>query len=275
MRAHLFTPLCLILLLSGCGGLFYYPDNELHVDLSKLNPGPENISFSVQDQKLHGWYFKNGSGKKTRAVILFYHGNGQNISSQFSYLHWILNKPYDFFIFDYEGYGRSTGSPSPENTARDGAAALEWLHQRDPKLPIIVFAQSLGGIVALRNMIDLKGKYPIPLVILDSTFSSYKSIARKKLSGLWFTWPFQWMPWLVLSDGYAPRGEIAKISPVPMVIIHGDADHTVPFSCGEEIFAEAGEPKEFWRVPSGEHTDLFQHEGIKEKFLARIGKALK
>ncbi|MGZ3693479.1 MAG: alpha/beta hydrolase [Bdellovibrionota bacterium] len=275
MRARLISGLCLILLLSGCSGLFYYPDNELHVDLTQLKPGPENISFSAADQKLHGWYFHQGSGKKTRAVILFYHGNGQNVSAQFAYLHWILNYPYDFFIFDYEGYGRSSGSPSPENTVRDGEAAIAWLHAHDPKLPIVVFGQSLGGIVAQRNMIDLKGKYPVPLIILDSTFSSYKSIARKKLASIWFTWPFQWLSWLVLSDHYASRGEIANMAPTPLVVIHGDADQVVPYSCGEEIFAEAGEPKEFWKIVGGEHTDLFQHEGIKEKFLARIEKALK
>ncbi|MGE3262372.1 MAG: alpha/beta hydrolase [Bacteriovoracia bacterium] len=275
MRALLISGL-LIFSLCGCSSLFYYPDRNTYVDAAKLNPAPEDIFFTAGGgEKLHGWYFRQNTGKKTRAVILFYHGNGQNISSQFSYLHWILNSPYDFFIFDYEGYGKSTGSPSPENTVRDGAAALAWLHAREPKLPIVVFGQSLGGIIALRNMIDLKEKYPIPLVIVDSTFSSYKRIARKKLAGLWFTWPFQWMPWLVLSDGYAPRGEIARIAPTPLLVIHGDIDQIVPFASGEELFAEAGEPKEFWKIDGGYHTDLFQHKGIRERFLARIEKALK
>lgn len=273
MRLALFS--AFILSFSGCGGLFYYPDKVLHVDLAQLNPGPEEVFFDVAGERLHGWYFRNASQKKTKAVILFYHGNGQNVSSQFAYLHWILNHPYDYFIFDYAGYGKSTGSPSPENTVRDGAAALAWLHGRDPKLPIVVFGQSLGGIIAARNMIDLKGKYPIPLVVLDSTFSSYRSIGRKKLAGVWFLWPFQWMPWLVLSDAYAPRGEIEKIAPTPLVVIHGNEDLVVPYSCGEEIFAEAKEPKEFWKIDGGYHTDLFQHPGIKEKFLARIERALK
>lgn len=273
MRAGI--SLIFTLFLSSCSGLFYYPDRYLHVDLKKVDPAPEDVNFEVAGEKINGWYFRHASKEKTKAVILFYHGNGQNVSAQFAFLHWILKYPYDFLIFDYEGYGKSTGTPSPEHTARDGAAALDWLHKRNPKLPIIVFGQSLGGAVAMRNVIDLKDKYPLRLLILDSTFPSYRSIARKKMAEAWFLWPLQWLGYLVMSDGYAARGEIGKISPLPMVVIHGDADQVVPYSCGEEIFAEAGQPKEFWKIDGGLHTDLFEHPGIKEKFVARIEQALK
>lgn len=267
--------LILSLIVSGCSSLFYYPDRVLHVDLTNLKPGPEDVFFDVAGEKLHGWYFHQASGKKTKAVILFYHGNGQNVSSQFAYLHWILNQPYDFFIFDYEGYGRSTGSPSPEKTVRDGEAALAWLHMREPKLPIVVFGQSLGGIVALRNMVDLKEKYPIPLIVIDSSFTSYKRVARRKANSIWFLWPFQWLTYLMFSDHYAPEGELARLAGTKLVVVHGDADQVVPYSCGEELYAEAPEPKEFWRVPGGWHTDLFEHAGIKEKFLAKLKEAVK
>jgi fermentation-respiration switch protein FrsA (DUF1100 family) len=124
-------------------------------------------------------------------------------------------------------------------------------------------------------MIDLHGRYPIPLVMIDSSFASYKTVARRVAASHWVLWPFQWLSYLLFSDQYAPEGELAQLAGTPLVVSHGDADQTVPFSCGEDLFAEASPPKEFWRIPGGYHTDLFEHPGIREKFLAKLKEAVK
>jgi fermentation-respiration switch protein FrsA (DUF1100 family) len=190
-------------------------------------------------------------------------------------LHWITQHPYDLFIFDYEGYGLSTGIPSQEHTVRDGAAALAWLQQRNPKLPLVVYGQSLGGAIAMRNLVDSKGKVPVSLAILDSTFASYQLAARKILAKGWLSWPFQWLAWLTISDEFASEGELGKLAPLPLLVIHGDKDQVVSYDCGAAIFAEAAQPKEMWTVAGGRHTDVFSHPGYREKFLAYLEKALR
>ncbi len=262
-------------LLSGCSSLLYYPSRNLHYDPARLNLKPEEVFFpSKNGSKLFGWYFK--SPKKSIGTVVFFHGNAENISSHYLNVVWMLEHGLDLFAFDYQGYGRSEGEPSPEKTVQDGIAALEWAHARNPDLPLVVFGQSLGGAIALRTVIESKNHLPIRYVAVDSTFPSYRSMARQVLSRNIFTWPFQWMGWLFMSDTFAPDGRIGEISPIPMLVIHGTQDQLVEFKMGERVFAEAREPKEFWRISGGGHTDIFslQSPTYKTKFIENIRRAL-
>ena len=102
-------------------------------------------------------------------------------------------------------------------------------------------------------------------------------MGRQVLSRSWFTWPLQWIGWLVMCDSWAPKGRIGEISPIPLLVIHGDMDFLVELKMGERIFAEAKEPKEFWKIHPGGHTDIFtiQDPTYKQKFVRKIEAALK
>lgn len=248
---------------TGCSSLLYYPTRHEHLNPARLGLYPDRVWFPSEDgYRLHGWYFRNKAKAAPKAVIVFFHGNAQNISTHFGTLLWLLDSPYDYFIFDYRGYGRSEGTPSPKGTVLDGKAAIRWVRHRNRMegidgTPIVVFGQSLGGAIAMRSVIDLKGEIPLRLVVADSTFLSYRSVARGILASHWLTWPLQPLAWLLLSDKYAPGDEVAEISPVPLLVIHGRQDQVVGYEQGEEVFAEAREPKEFWTIPDGRHTDAF------------------
>jgi hypothetical protein len=56
----------------------------------------------------------------------------------------------------------------------------------------------------------------------ESTFASYRGIAREKLANFWLTWPLQVpLSWAV-DDDYSPVDAIGRVSPIPVLIIHGD-----------------------------------------------------
>jgi fermentation-respiration switch protein FrsA (DUF1100 family) len=253
------APLLLLLIsLSSCSGLLYHPTRQLHFEPSRFGVTPEEVVFlSADSTKLMGWWFR---GEKPKAVFLLYHGNGGNLSSHYVNMLWALRKNYDLFVFDYRGFGRSEGSPSPGGTVEDGEAALRWLYSQYPSTPIILIGQSLGGAIALRNAIDLKNEIPFRAVVIDSSFPSYQGIGRDVLSRFWLTWPFQWVAYLVLSDHYAPDGDINKLAPVPLLVIHHELDRVVPLSQGEKIFWQAAEPRELWKVPGEGHINSFLQE---------------
>lgn len=272
--------LCLVFfisLLSACSSLLYYPTPYLYVDKQKLEYKPKEVNFAGPDKKkMVGWYFRSHA-EKPKAVLLFFHGNAQNISSHFFSLYWILKYDYDFFIFDYPGYGGSEGEATPENTVETGKLALRWLRQLiPPEVPLVVFGQSLGGNIALRTVADMKSEITPCLVTIDSSFASYTEVGRQVLKRSLLTWPFQYASYLLLSDGSSAKGRIKEISPIPLLVIHGDQDGVVNFENGEKIFADAGEPKEFWRIPQGDHTDVFTASAHREKyqkmFLERLNK---
>jgi fermentation-respiration switch protein FrsA (DUF1100 family) len=269
----------LLLLLSGCSSLLYFPTHALYFPPDARGIHQENVEFKSADgTPLFGWLFRHeGGAKRARAVIVFYHGNGENLSSHYVSLLWALKKGYDFFIFDYRGYGLSKGDPSPGGTVADGEAALRLVRARYAGIPLVIFGQSLGGAVALRNAIDLKEEVALRAVIIESSFASYEEVGRRIFARGIITWPFQWLPWLVLSDRFAPDGEVAKIAPVPLLVLHAENDGLVPFRCGEEIYEQAKEPKDFWKIPGKGHADTFLRYGTEyqEKAISWLEGATK
>src|SRR4051812_3784255 len=106
---------CSALSCTGCSSLLYQPSREQIYEPTKLGlEQPEDRFFpSTDGTLLHAWYFRSDPKKQPKALIAFFHGNGENLSTHFASLAWILPFGYDFMIFDYRGYGRSQGDPSP------------------------------------------------------------------------------------------------------------------------------------------------------------------
>ncbi len=247
-----------------CSSLTYLPAQKLpYTNPDKFKYKPQDVFFMAADDTiLHGWYFKSPV-RPAKATILLFHGNAQNLTTHFFNLYWAIEQGFDYFIFDYRGYGSSEGKATPAGTIQDGLAALDWIDKhKDPKTKTVIYGQSLGGAIALRVACDTADTSKYDMVILDSTFSSYRSVARSILSRVWFMWPFQWIGWLVMNDTYAPKNCAAQISPRPLLVIHGTKDQTIDFTLGEKIYRDARAPKEFWRVEDGRHTDfLFRDNG--------------
>jgi uncharacterized protein len=254
------------ILVSGCSGIYYLPrlSQKKIFDPSRVAL-TETVHIALKDgTQIHGWWF-GAKTAKSLGTVIFFHGNAENLTSHFMNLAWLPWESYNYFIFDYPGYGLSTGEPTPENTVEAGKEALRWVAKNKDSSPLIVFGQSLGGAVAHRSVLDLQKEISFRALILDSTFMSYRSLARKKASEHFITWLFQPVAWLLMSDSFAPEDPMQRAG-IPLLVIHGDADRVVPFSEGERVFAESAEPKEFWRIPGGQHSDVFWgHDKVYRK----------
>ncbi len=224
-------------------------------DPQKFGLTKEDVYFQdSENRKIHGWWIRSNK-TPAKGTVIHFHGNAENVSSHFMSMAWLPDAGYNYFIFDYPGFGQSEGIPDPKGNVISGEAALRWVHANKDKSPLIIYGQSMGGIIALRTVQQMKHEVPIKLVIADSTFDSFQQIARRKLSQHWLTWVLQPLPYLVLSDAWAP--DVTQISPIPLIVMHGELDRVVEFIQGQELFAKAKEPKTFIRVPQGEHGNLF------------------
>jgi fermentation-respiration switch protein FrsA (DUF1100 family) len=150
----------------------------------------------------------------------------------------------DVLLFDYRGYGRSTGSPGEEGTYRDARAARAVLLQQAGVDAGRVFylGESLGGAVA----VQLAGEAPPRGLILRSTFTSVKEMARQH---------YPVVPAALVVDAYPSLLRIRTLK-APLLVIHGDRDDIVPLSHGEALFAAAPEPKRLEVVRGAGHNDL-------------------
>lgn len=247
----------------GCSSLIYYPDQVEYYKKSELPYNIEEHEFpDTLGHQIHAWYLH---AKSPKAKILFFHGNAQNLTSHVAMLSWLVDLNYDLMIFDYPGYGKSTGTPNPENTAMAGLKALEKIETIKPELPLFIYGQSLGGQVAQKSL-NLYEKKNYKAVFIEASFPSYKSVAVSKMSKHWLTWILQPVAWLIMSDSWA--GDVSKIAPVPVHILHGNWDQVIPFDQGEALFNKADEPK-YWKViEGGYHSNTYSiRHGEYRKYL--------
>jgi uncharacterized protein len=269
------------LLLEGCSHLFFWPSPWIY-DLPELHGvAYENHYVKVNEKEtLNFWYFKKSpKNGQARPFVLFFHGNAQNISSHYQQWLWAL-QGLDLLIFDYQGYGQSSGASGQRQAVEDGEFMLTYAFKifkegqaRGEYDRFVVYGQSLGGILLQRALEAESVKdVRIDLLVLDSTFLSYQELA-KDLSRR-FSWPWSGLRFLVpllISQKWAPL-LTPKAHIQSLLVVHGKKDKVVPFSFGRELFAKFPlllPQKQFWEIEDGEHIDIFmRNDGhYREKFL--------
>lgn len=263
------------MVISGCSSIFYFPQKKELVYRHKLPIQPEDIFFESEDgTKLHGWHFKAMNVQEPRAVIVQFHGNGQNLTTHFLSLYEAPSEGIAYMIFDYRGYGRSEGHPSPAGMIKDGAAAIRWMNKTYPGKPLIVFAQSLGGAIAFKSVNKVKQEVPIALMVAEATFADYRTVARRMAASSFLTWIFQPLAWAIVDNSESPINDIPQISPIPLIVVHGTKDQIVGDANGKQIYDLAREPKEYWSIPGARHLEfMFKDEGkYGEMFYERVRK---
>jgi uncharacterized protein len=227
--------------------MVYFPKGELANTPADIELPFREIFFHTRDHvRLCGW-FVGQEHQKEMPVILFFHGNGGNISHRLESLSIFNRLHLNVFIIDYRGYGKSGGKPSEEGTELDALAAWNYL-TKEEKIPanrIIIFGRSLGGAVAaqLATLPHINAR----ALILESTFTSVPDVGAEM-------YPF--LPVRLLSRfQYNTLERISEIH-LPLLIIHSPQDQTIPYNHGKRLFKAANEPKHFLEI-SGNHDEGF------------------
>lgn len=262
-------------ILTGCNHLFYFPRPEILFPPEVLKLKYETIDFKSTDgTPLKGWYFPT-TQKKSLGTIVQFHGNAENMTSHYLSMVWLIPEGYNVFTFDYRGYGQSSGEITQKGSVEDGVAAIQKayeIHQKNKGGIFITWGQSLGGGILQGSL--MHSQLPVSLVILDSTFTSYRKVANTVLRKSWITWLFSPLAYVLVSDRYAGI-DFAKTNRVPVLVVHDELDSVVPYKNGEDLFARIQAPKTFWHPRLGGHHQTFspgQDENRKKlvEFLSKV-----
>ena len=216
----------------------------------------EEVRFTSTDgTKLHGWFVPR---KEPKAVVLYLHGNGGNITHRLHRLHQLHDMGAAVFIFDYRGYGKSEGSPHESGLLQDGRAARHWLSERTgmAETKFVLLGESIGGGVA----VDLASKEGAAGLILESTFTSLPDASATH---------YPWVPvHLLMRNRYHNLSKLPSYHG-PLLISHGDQDDIIPYSHGEQLFQAAHQPKTFFPIPGATHNNRasLEYDLVLEKFL--------
>jgi len=243
-------------LLMGCDDdAFYRPDRFPYATPAHFHQKYEDVYFASRDgTRLHGWFVR--AQGEPKATIVYFQGNTKNIAANYSYVDWLPPAGYNVFAFDYRGYGESEGRPDRQGVHDDALAALDYIAARKDAGTdnLVILGQSLGGAVAI--VAATERKQHIRAVIIESAFSSYRAIARDRVSVVPLLGPLMYSLFPP-PPGYDPIEYVGKISPVPVLLIDGTADSVVPFAHSEQLYKAAGSPKELVVLQGGNHVEAF------------------
>jgi uncharacterized protein len=226
----------------------YFPMRHITSTPSAAGLDYKEEYFETSDgKKIHAWFIPREDAEQ---VVLFSHGNAGNIGHRLDKIKMLNNIGLNVFIYDYRGYGNSSGSPSEQGLYKDAHAAYDYLvsemgvsHDN-----IILYGESIGGAVS----VELAHSRSVKGLITESTFTSVKDMAHMA---------FPLIPYFVFSSRF---DSISKISDIKCkkLVIHSIDDEIVPFSQGERLFAAASEPKQFLRIRGGHNTAFW--DSVKE-----------
>ena len=245
----LYCALLLMLVLTQCSMVYYpeLPSRELGANPQQIGLTYESVHFVTEDQQqLHGWFIPAPDSDE---VLLFFHGNAGNISHRLDSIEIFHQLGLSVFIFDYRGYGKSTGKPSEQGTYFDAIAAYDYLIRERSTKPdqLIYFGRSLGGAVASH----LAVKHPPKALILESTFTSAPEMASR----LFPVFPMRWLT----RFSYSNIGNIKSIH-CPVLIVHSPDDEIIPYDLGRKLYDAANQPKQFLQIHGG-HNEGFLLSG--------------
>ncbi|MFK5913657.1 MAG: alpha/beta hydrolase [Woeseiaceae bacterium] len=223
--------------------IVFHPTNDVDVTPSDWELTFEDVTLELKNKtKIHGWYLPQPEAKKT---ILFFHGNGGNISHRGDSIYIFHKLKLNVLIMDYPGYGNSEGTPSEENIYQSASLAWKFLLTNKKINPknIIIFGRSLGGVVA----VDLASKVKAGGLILESTFSSIRDILKIIMPSL--------SNFIYLRYSMDSFNKIDKVD-APVLVIHSAEDEVIPVELGQKLFSGISSEKEFLYI-EGSHNDGF------------------
>ncbi len=226
----------------------------------QTTPGQRGIPYrdltltTGDGETIHGWMLEHPT---PRAHILYWHGNGGNLSIWLEPLVEIHRQGFTVSAIDYRGYGRSTGRPSEQGLYRDTDALLDHVGAsgRRSGLPVIYWGRSLGGAAAAyaTTVAAPDG------LILESTFPHVQSLLRREpvmaVLGLFTSYRF-------------PVAEFLRQYRGPTLVLHGSRDRVVPHRLGVRLFERIEAEKRMVTIPGAGHND--NHPAAESDYWAPV-----
>jgi|SRR5688572_24922883 len=187
-----------------------------------------------------------------KGVVLYFHGNGQNISKYAPHAPLFTKNNYEVWMIDYPGYGKSTGELT-EKTLYDWAMVFYKLARaRFPKDKIILYGRSLGTGIAsqLASVRDCKA------VLLEAPYYSLASLAATKA-------PIY--PVIQMMRYEFPTWKYLQEVTAPVIIFHGTNDELIPISQSKRLKPFLKKNDELIPVENAGHNNVMYYESYAKK----------
>jgi uncharacterized protein len=179
-----------------------------------------------------------------RSAVLICHGIGEIVSQWFPIQRIFAEKGIASLVFDYSGYGRSTGFIDWTQCEQDALSAFELLRRLAPGMPVSLLGFSLGTGVAPAILSQVAADR----LVLCGGFSSFRNAARSA-----------WFPGF-LSPLVPPiwaAADTLRNSSLPILIVQGDRDRLFRLPMAHDLLACTNGRADLLVLPARSHNAPF------------------
>ena len=190
-----------------------------------------------------------------------------------------FNQHAGVVTFDFRGHGRSGGlSTLGDKEIDDVDVAVRYARELGYQR-VATVGFSMGGSVVLRHA-ALRGGVDAVISVRGPGRWFYRGtlamrrvhLAAEHRLGRAFTkrvlntrispdgWP--------TPDPMPPAEAASRISPTPVLIVHGDQDIYFPPDHGQQLYDAAKEPKELWMLPGFGHAERHTDDALVDRIAA-------
>lgn len=180
------------------------------------------------------------------SAMLICHGIGEVVAQWFPIQRLLAERGIASLVFDYSGYGRSSGLPDWLQCEQDAVASFQVLQQLAPGLPISLLGFSLGTGVAPAIL----NRIAPERLVLCAGYPSFRDAARAA-----------WIPRL-LSPLVPPiwSAEVAlRECSLPILIVQGEHDRLFRMQMARDLVACSGGRAELLVLPARSHNAPFYY----------------
>lgn len=202
-----------------------------------------------------------------RSTVLYFGGNVFHIDRHAKVLvPRIAACPVNVVIFDYRGYGRSSGAPTIALMASDALTIFDHVNAQFPG-QVVVHGQSLGSFVAAH----VARQRPARALVLEATVTNVQDWAEANVP--WYVRPFVTIS---MSPQLAALDNVAAVSAYRGrgMVLAGGRDRITPARLGKAVYAALpGEPKTLLISDQAGHNDILEHRDAGQAycdFLAQL-----
>lgn len=238
----------------------------------------EDVQFpSARDAvTLRGWLV--GAEPPAKAGVVFVHGGGGDRREGLRYLRFLHDRGFTVLLFDLRGHGASDGDGSGLHYGsleqQDVRGAVDFMRARGYQRQGII-AGSMGAASTILASVD---QPLVKALVLENTYTNMHDFVPDALGWAGLPTP---LASLVRSILFSRRPELAQVDPLsqihrlaprPILLIAGDADHLTPVARMQQLLAAAGNPKDLWIIPKGDHGHLIEID--PDAYATRVGDFL-
>ena len=200
----------------------------------------------------------NGKRKAKNGAVIFFHGNAGNLQGWGKYSQHFTDLGYDFYLFDYRGYGKSGGEiSSQEQLYADTDAMMQLVLREYDAGEVTALGYSVGSGLAARTA----QKYGAKRLVLIAPYFSLEDLAREKM-------PF--VPKFLIKYKI-PTFEFVGDFGGPVTIFHGEHDELIGVDNSRRLLKFLKPGDKIYEL-NAEHNDILGLSELWEKLAQKLGE---